>query len=107
MFIDFSNKDHGDYFHGGGIGHAEAVEEVGLDVKAGKPVVDLGATTVDKDDAEADAGEENKVPDDRRLEGLGFHGGASVLDYNCFAPEFLDKRQGFRVDVNSELGWDR
>ena len=87
----------------GGVGDAEAVEELGLDVEAAEPEVDLGAAAVDEDGAEADAGEEDEVGDDGGLEGGGFHGGAAVLDHDRLAAEFLDEGEGLGEDVHAEL----
>ena len=103
MFVNFSDQDHGDDLHGLGIGDAEAFAEHGLDVETLEPEVDLWATAVDENGTEADAGEEDEVVDDGGLEGLGFHGCASILDYDGLASEFLDEGKRFGENVNSEL----
>ncbi|CAL5363922.1 unnamed protein product [Camellia sinensis] len=78
VFVDFADEDHGDDCHGGSVGDSEAVEEVGLEAESTQLLVDLGATAVDEDDADADAGEEDEVGDDGGLEGRGFHGGVML-----------------------------
>lgn len=67
MFVDFPDQHHGDDLHGFGVRNPKAVAEDGLDVEALEPEVDLGATAVDQDGAEAHAGEEDEVVDDGGL----------------------------------------
>ena len=71
VFVDFADEDHGDDFHGGSVGDSEAIEEVGLDVESTQPLVDLGATAVDEDDADAGAGEEDDCSPREGSPGLG------------------------------------
>lgn len=101
--VDAADEDHGDDLHGGGVSHAEAVEEVGLQAEAAEPEVDFGTAAVDEDGTEADAGEEDEVVDDGGLEGLRLHGGAAVLDYDGLAAELLDEGEGLGEDVHPGL----
>ncbi|CAL5324952.1 unnamed protein product [Camellia sinensis] len=62
-----------------------------MEAESTQPLVDLGATAVDEDDADADAGEEDEVGDDGGLEGRGFHGGVAVFDDDGLATKLLDE----------------
>lgn len=77
--------------------------EVYLDVEPFEPEVDLRSTAVHQDGPEAHAREEDEVVDHGGLERLRFHGGAAVLDNDGLAPEFLDERERFGENVDSEL----
>lgn len=77
--------------------------ETDLDVEAFKPVVDLWPTAVDQDGTKTDAGEQNEVIDNGSLKGLRFHSCAAILDHDSLASKFLDERQRFGENIDSEL----
>lgn len=62
---------------------------------------------MNKDRAEADAGEEDEVVDDGCLKCFRFHRRTAILDDNGLAPKFLDEGEGLREDVNPGLGRSR
>lgn len=58
---------------------------------------------MDEDRSEADAGEENQIPNHGGFQFVRFHRGAAVFDDDCLSAELLDVREGFGEDLDPEL----
>uniref|UniRef100_A0A8R7REP1 Uncharacterized protein n=2 Tax=Triticum urartu TaxID=4572 RepID=A0A8R7REP1_TRIUA len=86
--------------HGESVDDAEAVAELRLDADVLQPGVDLQTANVHEHMAQADAGEEDKVADHRRLQLRRLHGRAAVLHHHRLALEPLDEGEGLRQDVH-------
>ncbi len=101
-FIDFAGENHLDDFHGGCVGDAEAVFEVGFDVEGVEHGVDVGAAAVDEDDVHADEVEEKDVLHDVLLQDRIGHGVSAVFGDYVFTGVFFDVWYGLGEDFRPD-----
>ena len=103
--VDLAHEDHAGDVEGLGVGHPQAVDELGDLAQPAHHVADLGAAAVDDHEPEADGVEEGDVLGEGGQPGVGLvpspaghEGAAAVLHHHHRVPEAPDVGQGLDQD---------
>ena len=98
MFVHRAGEDHFDDFDHGGVGHSEAVDELGFDFQALEHGVDLRAAAVHDDGVHADLLEQGDV--------LAEFGGEIGVAHGVTAVFHHDGRPGVAAQERERLRQD-
>ena len=93
VLVDLSDEHHLRHLDGGGVGHAQTLDELDRQVQPLHVGRDLGAAAVDDHGVDADVLDQRDVARELLLEGRIGHRRTAVLDHDRSAVELADVRQ--------------
>ena len=106
VLLHFAGQHPLDHFHGFGIGHAHALDELALLAQALEQALDLRTATVHHHRVDADQLEHHHILGESLLQRGVSHGVAAVLDHHGLAMELTDIGQRLGEDLGLVAGLD-
>ena len=93
LFVDATDQHHLHHIHGVGRGDPQAVAELGFDVEAAEPVVDLGATAVHHHRLHPHRGQQHQIAIHGIAQVFAHHRRPAVLHHHPATSKALDVGQ--------------